>query len=74
LVRQRTDEIAASGLRVRRRTDCGCSIIRLKEKVMSKGQRGNKEAKKPKKVHPAVVPAPPSAVVPAALPDRVKRK
>ncbi len=43
---------------------------------MSKGQRGNKEAKKPKKI-PAPALPPPSTVQPAApanVPDRVKRK
>jgi hypothetical protein len=50
--------------------------IRLKEKIMSKGQRGNKEAKKPKKVR-SPAPPPSSTVVPAApadVPDRLKRK
>jgi hypothetical protein len=52
------------------------SIIRLKETIMSKGQRGNKEAKKPKKTPSPALP-PSSAVVPAApadVPDRFKRK
>lgn len=43
---------------------------------MSKGQRGNKEAKKPKQV-PTVQPGPAVAVVPAvppAIPDRFKKK
>lgn len=33
------------------------------ETVMSKGQRGNKEAKKPKKARPVTVPAGPAPVV-----------
>jgi len=40
---------------------------------MSKGKHGNKEAKKPKKT-PAPALPPSSAVVPAAAPDRFKRK
>jgi hypothetical protein len=45
--------------------------IPLKEMIMSKGQRGNKEAKKPKKV-----PVPPTDRTPAetaAVPHRPKR-
>ena len=42
---------------------------------MSKGQRGNKEAKKPKKAHARV---PPAAAVPATViapaPERHKRR
>ena len=42
---------------------------------MSKGQRGNKESKKPKKAH---VPVPPAAVVPATViapaPERHKKR
>jgi hypothetical protein len=44
---------------------------------MSKGQRGNKEAKKPKKVHS---PSPPQSNVPVApsrglvVPDHLKRR
>jgi hypothetical protein len=52
------------------------STIRLKETIMSKGQRGNKEAKKPKKPPSPALP-PSSAAVPAApadAPDRFKRK
>jgi hypothetical protein len=51
-------------------------IIRLKEQIMSKGQHGNKEAKKPKKVRSPALPSS-STVVPAApadVPDRFKRK
>jgi hypothetical protein len=44
------------------------------ELPMSKGQRGNKEAKKPKK---APVPVPPGAALPGLIalqPDRLKRR
>jgi hypothetical protein len=44
---------------------------------MSKGQRGNKEAKKPKQTPRAVQSTPPVAVapaVPAVVPDRYKKK
>ena len=44
---------------------------------MSKGQRGNKEAKKPKKGQSAVKPLAPTTVTPAvtgAVPDRLKKK
>lgn len=41
---------------------------------MSKRQRGNKEAKKPKQERPAPVPVSASAGVTAALPVRLKRK
>lgn len=44
---------------------------------MSKGQRGNKEAKKPRKVHPPIKPASPSDSMPTvtnAVPERLKRK
>ncbi len=40
---------------------------------MSKGQRGNKEAKKPKKVVSPALPVPVPAV-PVAAPDRHKHK
>jgi hypothetical protein len=41
---------------------------------MSKRQRGNKEAKKPKQERPPPVPVSAAAGVPAALPPRFKRK
>jgi hypothetical protein len=44
---------------------------------MSKGQRGNKEAKKPKQPPAAVKPTLPGALVPLAAPpvgDRQKRR
>jgi len=45
--------------------------------IMSKGQRGNKEAKKPKQVRTAVAPtspAAPLAVSPSEVPRRLRRK
>ena len=43
---------------------------------MSKGQRGNKELKKPKKALPPLTPAGPAALVPAGVksPDPIKKK
>ena len=44
---------------------------------MSKGQRGNKEAKKPKKVQPAAKPGSPSdtlAPTSNVIPERLKHK
>jgi len=44
---------------------------------MSKGQRGNKEAKKPKKAQSPAKPLSPAAVMPTvttAVPDRLKKK
>jgi hypothetical protein len=43
---------------------------------MSKGQRGNKELKKPKKALPPLKPAGPASLVPAGttLPDPIKKK
>ena len=49
----------------------------MKENGMSKGQRGNKEAKKPKKVPQALLPAgpaPPKSPPAAAPPPRFARK
>jgi len=51
--------------------------IRIKETIMSKGQRGNKEAKKPKKVQSPAKPLSPAAVMPTVttvVPDRLKKK
>jgi hypothetical protein len=45
--------------------------------MMSKGRRGNKEAKKPKQVQSADKPLSPAGVVPAVTavaPDRLKKK
>ena len=46
------------------------------ETAMSKGQRGNKELKKPKKALPPPSPAGPASLVPAGIksPDPIKRK
>jgi len=43
---------------------------------MSKGQRGNKELKKPKKALPPLSPAGPATQVPAGVksPDPIKKK
>ncbi len=44
---------------------------------MSKGQRGNKESKKPKKERQAVVPGAPAPTIPAtagAILDRQRRR
>jgi len=43
---------------------------------MSKGQRGNKELKKPKKALPPLSPAGPASLVPAGVksPDPIKKK
>lgn len=44
---------------------------------MSKGQRGNKEAKKPKKVQPAIKPPSPAdstPLLPSGESDRFKKK
>jgi hypothetical protein len=50
--------------------------LQIEESIMSKGQRGNKEAKKPKKepvpVAPAGAAAMPMAVL--AAPNRFKKK
>jgi len=49
----------------------------MKETMMSKGRRGNKEAKKPKQVQSAAKPLSSASVVPAATgvaPDRPKKK
>ena len=51
--------------------------IRMKETIMSKGQRGNKEAKKPKKAQSPANPLSPAAVMPTVttvVPDRLKKK
>jgi hypothetical protein len=44
---------------------------------MSKGQRGNKEAKKPKKAQASVVPSAPAQAIPlvaSAILDRQRKK
>jgi hypothetical protein len=49
----------------------------MKETIMSKGQRGNKEAKKPKKAESPAKPLSPAAVMPTVTPvveDRLKKK
>jgi hypothetical protein len=49
----------------------------MKESTMSKGQHGNKEAKKPKKAHPLNTPQDVAASALAAgaiAPDRQKKK
>jgi hypothetical protein len=46
----------------------------MKEKLMPKRQRGNKEPKKPKKDRSVVVPASQSATVPTPAPVRFKPK
>jgi hypothetical protein len=48
----------------------------MKETTMSKGQRGNKEAKKPKKAPASTKPLAPGGstpTAPAAAPPRLKR-
>jgi hypothetical protein len=48
----------------------------MKESTMSKGQHGNKEAKKPKKAHPSTAPQDAAAAVAAiaVAPVRPKKK
>jgi hypothetical protein len=49
----------------------------MKENTMSKGQHGNKEAKKPKKEHPSTTPQDVAAAAVAAgavAPNRQKKK
>jgi len=49
----------------------------MKETMMSKGRRGNKEAKKPKQVQSAAKPLSPASVTPVVTgmaPDRLKKK
>ena len=41
---------------------------------MTKGQHGNKEAKKPKKVHPPNPPGLPSSLVPVAVAAQLPKK
>ena len=50
--------------------------MRVKETMMSKARRGNKEAKKPKQVQSAAKPLLPAGVLPVVTgaPDRLKKK